>query len=67
MKDERNWLPGTSQTLRGVTGQTRPTFLERGIPSKVDDALRRFYPEQHKKFFREFLERKKSQSGHSRD
>jgi hypothetical protein len=49
-----------------VVGQTDPTFLERNIPRKIDEALRRDYPGQYQKFFRPFLERKKTESGHSR-
>ena len=67
MKDERNWLPASSPTVRGVVGQTNPTVQERGIPKKVDDKLRENYPEQYQKFYRPFLERKKTQSGHARD
>jgi hypothetical protein len=64
--DERNWLSATSPVIRGVVGQTRPSVQERLISRNIDDRLRRYFPEQHQKFFRDFLERKKSQSGHSR-
>ena len=61
-RDER--MPAATAA---VVGQTKPSILERNIPQKVDEKLREHYPGQYNKFFRPFLERKRNESGHTRD
>jgi hypothetical protein len=64
MSDRDSSMPAATAA---VVSQTNPSALERGIPAKVDAKLRENYPAQHEKFFRPFLERKRTQSGHTRD
>jgi hypothetical protein len=62
---ERESMPAATAA---VVGQTNPTVLERGSPEKVAARLKDVDPDGTRtRPLRPFLERKRTQSGHTRD
>ena len=58
-------LPAATRAVIG--NYNKPSVQERGIDGAVDAYARQYYPGQYEKFFRPFLEKKRTQSGHARD
>jgi hypothetical protein len=63
--NESNKSPTEQSTRPEGNTPMRPSALERGIGANVYAKLRADYSGQNKKFYSPFLERKKTQSGHS--
>jgi hypothetical protein len=65
--NENNKSPTEQSTRPLGNSNPRPTPLARDIGPHIAEKLRADYPGQNNRFFRPFLGKKRTQSGHSRD